>query len=239
MIRQHLTGHTTGEKNFRWRGEEITRLEGFSDAVFAFAVTLLVVSLEVPRSFHELMEVMRGFAAFGICFALLAEVWFNHYRFFRRYGLQDSWSIFLNCVLLFFVLLYVYPLKFLFFALFGGGGNIEVHEVRTLFVIYGIGYAAVFLTFALMYWHAWRKREVLALNPLERLKTRHGLIDHVAMVAVGLASALLAVTLPLNWVGLAGYFYFSIGLYFTVAGSIFGKRERLVAARTTAVESAG
>jgi uncharacterized membrane protein len=237
MIRQHLIGHIPGEKAFRWRGEEITRLEGFSDAVFAFAVTLLVVSLEVPKSFHELMAVMRGFVAFGICFALLAEVWFNHYRFFRRYGLQDSWSIFLNCALLFFVLLYVYPLKFLFFALFGGGGNIEPYEVRTLFVIYGAGYAAVFLVLALLYWHAWKKREVLALNTLERLITRHTLIDHLAMVTVGLASALLAVTLPLQWVGMAGYFYFSIGLYFTLAGVIFGKRERLAASKAAPVES--
>src|SRR3954468_11492821 len=109
MLRQHLAGNQiAGEKDFRWRGGEITRLEGFSDAVFAFAVTLLVVSLEVPKTFHELMEAMRGFAAFGICFALLADVWFNHYRFFRRYGLQNPWAVFLNCVLLF----YVYPLKF-------------------------------------------------------------------------------------------------------------------------------
>src|SRR5438445_9944750 len=87
------------EPHFRWRGAEITRLEGFTDAVFAFAVTLLVVSLEVPKTFHELMEAMRGFAAFGICFAILANVWFNHYRFFRRYGLQNPWAVFLNCVL--------------------------------------------------------------------------------------------------------------------------------------------
>jgi len=40
-------------RNFRWRGGEITRLEGFTDAVFAFAVTLLVVSLEVPHTFEN------------------------------------------------------------------------------------------------------------------------------------------------------------------------------------------
>jgi hypothetical protein len=41
--------------SFRWRGGEISRIEGFSDAVFAFAVTLLVVSLEVPETFSELL----------------------------------------------------------------------------------------------------------------------------------------------------------------------------------------
>src|ERR1044071_6957795 len=107
------------EENFRWRAGEITRLEGFSDAVFAFAVTLLVVSLEVPHTFEELLDAMRGFAAFAICFAMLAQVWFHHYRYFRRYGLQDTFTVALNSVLLFVVLFYVYPLKFVFTMLVG------------------------------------------------------------------------------------------------------------------------
>ena len=59
-----------GEKYFRWRAGEITRLEAFTDAVFGFAVTLLVVSLEVPRTYSELMEAMKGFAAFAVCFTV-------------------------------------------------------------------------------------------------------------------------------------------------------------------------
>lgn len=231
MIRQHLVGHIAGEENFRWRGGEITRLEGFTDAVFAFAVTLLVVSLEVPKSFHELMDVMRGFVAFGVCFALLVLTWFNHCRFFRRYGLQDTWATTLNCVLLFFVLFYVYPLKFLFFTMFSSGQKIDALDARTLFVIYGVGYAAVFLTFALLYWHAWRKRDALGLNEIERLRTRRSLIDHLGMVGVGLCSALMAAVLPPRLVGLAGWFYFVIGIYFTVSGTIFGKRERALLQR--------
>jgi uncharacterized membrane protein len=227
-----------GEADFHWRGHEVSRLEGFADAVFAFAITLLVVSLEVPKTYGELMDVMRGFAAFGVCFALLAVVWFGHYRFFRRYGLQSSWSVLLNCVLLFFVLFYVYPLKFLFVLVFTGG-QIEVDQARTLFIVYGLGYAAVFLVFVLLYRHAWNLREELALNPVERMKTRHSLIDNVAMVIVGLVSALLALTVPADMVGLAGFFYFVIGIYFTVAGMLFERRLKRLKEETGAAPSPG
>jgi len=229
MFRRHLTEIIPGENGFRWRGAEITRLEGFSDAVFAFAVTLLVVSLEVPKGFRELIETMRGFGPFAICFAILANIWFQHTRFFRRYGLQTSWATFLNCVLLFFVLFYVYPLKFLF-RLILEGSLLNIDDVRRLFVIYGAGYTAVFFVLALLYLHAWRLRERLGLDPSERVKTFRSLIDHVAMSIIGLTSVGLALSLPARLIGVAGYFYFAIPIYFTIVGRILQKRERALIA---------
>ena len=50
MIREKLIDKLIGDdKRFRWRSHDVSRIEGLSDAVFGFAVTLLVVSLEVPR----------------------------------------------------------------------------------------------------------------------------------------------------------------------------------------------
>src|SRR5262249_29100610 len=184
--------------------------------------------LEVPKSFPELMVVLRGFVAFGVCFAMLVLVWLYHCHFFRRYGLQDGCATFLNSVLLFFVLFYVYPLKFLAFAMFTGAERITGHDTRTIFVVYGCGFAAVFVTFALMYLHAWRKRDELALSEIERLRTRHILMNHLAMGAIGFCSVLLALVLPQRHVGWAGYFYFVIGVYFVVTGFTFRRRERRV-----------
>jgi len=229
VIREHLPASIAGEKHFTWRGGEITRLEHFSDAVFAFAVTLLVVSLEVPKTSPELIAALRGFVAFGVCFAMLVLVWSYHCTFFRRYGLQDRWVTFLNCVLLFFVLFYVYPLKFLAVGMFVGTAAVSAHDIRTIFIVYGFGYAAVFLTFALMYWHAWSNRDRLALNEVERLRTRHVLINHIAMGCIGLGSVVLALVLPERHIGLAGYFYFVIPVYFTAAGFLFGRYHRRLA----------
>lgn len=232
MVRRHLiSSQTSGEAGFRWRGAEVTRLEGFTDAVFAFAVTLLVVSLEVPKTFPELFAAMHGFLAFGISFALLANLWYEHYRFFRRYALENPWVVFLNCALLFFVLFYVYPLKFLFSAMVDRAA-IEVSEARSLFTIWSLGYAAVFSVFSLLYLHAWRLRAQLELTPVEEARTRVSLLDQISMVVIGLVSTLLARTLPDAYVGVAGYIYFSVPIYMMILHSITARRERQLQLRS-------
>lgn len=237
MFRHHLDP----EPGFHWRGGEISRLEAFSDAVFAFAVTLLVVSLEVPRTFEEMMDVIRGFPAFAICFSMLLLVWYNHAKFFRRYGMQDPVVQALNGVLLFVVLFYVYPLKFLFtmlVALMSNGATwphahpvqdpLSQHDVPTLMAIYGLGYAAVFTIFACMHLLAYKRRARLELNELEMMKTRRSVLDHSAMAAFGILSTVLALVLPVRLSGLAGWVYMFIGPYHAVAGGILGKKERLL-----------
>ena len=102
------------QDGFRLRGLSPSRIDSFSDAVFAFALTLLVVSVAVPSTYADLYATLRGFLPFAICFCLLMFVWFAHYKYFRRFGTHDDRTIILNSILLFVVLFYVYPLKFLF-----------------------------------------------------------------------------------------------------------------------------
>ena len=61
--------------DFRVRGKEISRIEGLSDAVFGFAITLLAISLEVPKKSHEVLHALRGVLAFGVTFLMLFNLW--------------------------------------------------------------------------------------------------------------------------------------------------------------------
>ncbi|HEV2030092.1 MAG TPA: TMEM175 family protein [Candidatus Dormibacteraeota bacterium] len=72
------------------RRREVSRLEGLSDAVFGFAITLLVVSLAVPTSFDDLLKSLAGIPAFAVSFGLLAFIWYAQYSYFRRYDFEDA-----------------------------------------------------------------------------------------------------------------------------------------------------
>jgi uncharacterized membrane protein len=210
-----LTGQT--------RGEGTSRIEAFSDGVFAFALTLLVVSLEVPRSYDDLRETMLGFPAFGACFAILIWIWVEHYRFFRRFQIADAVTIFLNSVLLFLVLFYVYPLKFMFTflarAMFGLGpardqqalAGMTFERSAELLLIYGLGFVAVFSVLALLYWRAYATADVLELSAVDRREAWLGIRTHLLSVGVGMLSVLLTLTLPGRLVGMAGFAYASLG----------------------------
>jgi len=189
------------------RTHEISRLEAFSDAVFAFALTLLVVSLQVPKSYGELMNLMSGFPAFACCFAVLLAIWYEHNAFFRRYGLQDPYTVFLNGLLLFVVMFYVYPLKFMFdsgFARmfpFAGQGVVPMtlSQLARVSVIYGLGFVAVFVMFGLLYLHAYRKRKDLGLSALDVFNIKSFAGHHIVSAAIGVLVVLLALALPLRY----------------------------------------
>ena len=238
-------------KGFRWRGGEIARIEGLSDAVFAFAVTLLVVSLEVPKTFNELAGSLRGFFPFAVCFTLLMQVWYEQYTFFRRYNLQDTGTIVLNAILLFVVLFYVYPLKFLFSYLInvwthagttvhlpGGAVEnvIEAEQLPHLMAIFSGGYLAVACVFILLFYRALRRREELQLNELEVFETRASIGG--AMMNGAVAAVSLGIAFAGNG-GLAGVIYpILIAPGFTIYYSIMGRRKRALESRLTAESAA-
>jgi len=217
--------------NFNWRGTDVSRLEGFSDAVFAFAITLLVVSLEVPSNYDELIRAMGGFISFAISFTMLIFLWYYHYLFFRRYNLQTYPVIILNAILLFVILFYIYPLKFLFNYLTDGifgisaleeSISITKYQSSNIMLIYSSGLLIIFVVYTLMYIHAYLKRDLLKLNPMEILFTKVAYEAHMIYASVAVLSIILALTL--DQAAYAGIIYGLFGPARGVHGISINKR---------------
>ncbi|GAA3767627.1 TMEM175 family protein [Terriglobus aquaticus] len=231
-----ITHALVGKDGFRLRGEEMSRIDGFSDVVFGFALTLIVASLEVPKTFDELQDVLLGFLPFSICFLFLMTVWLSHFRFFRRFGLHDLATIVINAALLFTVLFYVYPLKFLF-TLFTSQFYTEhtehhpithAYQFRQLTVTYALGFTAIYLFLFLLNWNGWRQRDALQLDELERLIVRGEMVDLGATACCGVAVAIVAMLIAPQHAMAACYLFGLIGIWKTITGSYFGKRIRVL-----------
>ena len=186
---------------FRERGLQVTRLETFVDAAFAFAVTLLVISAgRNPESYAELHEALRRVPTFLACFALLAGFWASHERFSRRFGLEDRTTVLLSLVTVALALVFVYPLRMVissgFWFLTGGWVPSElaidsVNELLSAFRIFAAGFASLSLVMLLLNAHALRLADTLELDARERLETRGETGRH----AIDIGASLLSVAL--------------------------------------------
>lgn len=155
-------------------------MEGLSDTVFGFAITLLVVSLEVPKNVHDLMALSKGFIPFVASFFVLFSIWRGQFDFFRRYGLEDPPTVWLTGLLLVLVLFLIYPLKFLF-TVFGaavlGGGSASLKAAMPfesfpkVLGLYALAFFGIGVTFSLLYRHAARQADKLELNAVEMFDT--------------------------------------------------------------------
>ncbi|MFK7828493.1 MAG: TMEM175 family protein [Congregibacter sp.] len=204
------------ENGFRLRGLEMTRIEVFVDAAFAFAVTLLVISFdEIPGSFEEMVVALKGVPAFIVSAAQLIWIWYEHNKWSRRYGLEDGMTTVLSGALLIVVLVYIYPLRVMIegmFTWFSGGylpatmSMSSFEELGFMFVFFGIGFTVLSLVFLLMYWHAVRCKEQLALNPVELFQSRMLFMLWLGFAVIGgvaIALALLVPTALMPWAGFA------------------------------------
>jgi hypothetical protein len=205
---------------------EGARLDNFVDGAFAFAITLLIISGgSLPRNVAALEHALRGIPAFAACFAQLAFFWFGHVRWRDTVRLIDGTSMWLSLLLVFFALIFVFPLHLVFAGLFSSvtGGALSsdftsapgnaIGDTAALFVCYGLSFACMAGTLAALYWHGVR---VAARNGgPQPVSPRLRVVLWGYVAAVGLLSTLMALALPPNMGavdGLPGFAYFLLGL---------------------------
>jgi uncharacterized membrane protein len=225
MLRKYINKKDLfGEKDFKWRGGDVSRLESLVDGVFAIAVTLLIVSRDVPATFEQFISVMWSFVGFAVTFTFLFMIWKSHYIFHRRYGLEDNTTIFLNSILIFLILFYIYPLKFLATVLIGEmllnwvfGLNVDTNftghiDMRSLMLIYSSGYLMLQLIMGALYKHAYNHRNIIELTYKEKSITKFDVIINFIMASYALLSIIIAffATSEIQ-IGLSGWIYCGIG----------------------------
>jgi uncharacterized membrane protein len=232
-----MTGAVRDAAGFRLRGLDMTRIETFTDAAFAFALTLLAISLDPLTTFADLRNALRGVPAFLVSATMLMMFWWAHHEWSRRYGMDDRRTFVLSCALVFTVLVYVYPLRFMFglmFAWLGNMAGIELGssagvgsyaDVNTMFALYGIGFTAMSTAILLLNLHAWRHRDALELDALERHETRATIGAWLILTATGVLSTLLAVLLPPAFVGMPGWAYALLAIIMPAYGRTLDRRR--------------
>jgi uncharacterized membrane protein len=214
----------------------VSRLEAFSDAIFGFAATLLVVSTDVPSNYTELAATLRTFVPFALSFATLVLLWAVHNGFFRRYEIEDATTIILNAVFLFLVIFYVYPLRFAMMTAVGFFGasfgmeriSMEWWQLANMFVMYGAGWTAVFTCVSLLYLHAYRRRETLGLDTLAVFDAVSAARHYGMFVLAGIISMAIARSGVGISIGLPGFAFAILGPLCWWNGWSRGKqRERI------------
>ena len=223
------------KEQFKIRGENPTRLENFSDAVFAFSITLLMISLEVPKTFSRILELTDQMIAFAVTMIPMLIIWQQHRMFFRRYGLDDSTILKWNTALLFIVLIFIFPLKFLSLFLirflgmiFWGAEDvfttmIEGNQVPLLMIYYGVGVLGILFVLSRFYKHALRKKEELELNNFELKHTQYykRLFSHLCFVPI----ISMAFVLAFMYVDVTLASIIS-GMLYSITGVVFAINQR-------------
>lgn len=224
MSEQHNTAHAGRV--------EAHRLDGFFDAAFAFAVSVMAIAgAEVPHSLHDLLLALDRIPGFACSFATLMIFWLRHVRWRDRFRLHDATSITLSLMLVFFALIFVYPLNMLFQAMFSSFYDAythtvlpnepaigSVHELKALYICYALAYTCMAGCLALLYGHSLRRSP--SLSRVERIEARETYYVQWGSAAVAILSWLATWLMPDNgaWTWLPGALYGLLALVYSVAG---------------------
>src|ERR1700730_2178878 len=223
-------------QGFRLRGMQMTRLETFIDAAFAFAISMLVIAAQqIPDNIQALLAAFKNVPTFICSIAVLGIYWRGHWLWSRRYGLEDGVSILISWALIVTILILIYPLKAIFGSMwyFLSNGQVgqpfSLHtteaQARTIFAIYALGLIAISAEILLLYLRAWQLREPLRLNARERLMTRGELSGWSIPVTVGFVPLLFTFAVPIEKIAWCGWVYFFMAIMLRVHG--FWHRRRL------------
>lgn len=209
------------------RGDKVTRLEAFVDASFAFAVTLLVISGDqIPTSISMLVDALKQVPSYAASFAVIMQFWMNHADWSRRFGIEETYSDRLSLMLVFVLLIFVYPLKMVFASLFSmlSSGYLPSRfqidswlQVPALFQTFAVGFGAMALILFLLFSRAAKLGPSLDFTEAEIGYAKFKRLMWGTVVVFALISLILAALIPARqetglWIGMPGYIFFGLNI---------------------------
>jgi uncharacterized membrane protein len=178
-----------------------TRLETFSDGVFAIAATLLILEITVPKPLHgslgsELLHLWPSYLAYATSFITIGIIWVNHHAIFQLVDRVDRRLLFVNTFLLLDVAFIPFPTRLV-------AEFLRSPDERDAVLAYDCTLVLMAILFDVVWFYPARGRRLIAANaPQGRVDAitrafRPGVPLYLVITAVAFASATASVVLTL------------------------------------------
>jgi uncharacterized membrane protein len=195
---------------------ETARIEAFSDGVFAIAITLLILEIQVPpKTPHgglraALVDLWPSYLAFLASFMTIGVMWLNHHRLFTLISKRDDWLIAFNLIVLLGITWLPFPTALLAEHLQGPHA-----DQQTAAIVYAGSFFALAIMFNVLWRYAVRAKIVYEdLNVLLITKQYSlGPILYALLVVIAVFSAEWCLVLSIL-----------IAVYFALPPSIWGRQ---------------
>jgi TMEM175 potassium channel family protein len=181
---------------------ETTRVEAFSDGVFAIAITLLILEIKVPSAgsgalSRDLLRQWPSYFSFLISFAFIGIMWINHHRLFTRIARCDDVLLVLNLLLLLGVVVVPFPTAVL-------ATHLGQSDQLTALILYNSTYLLIAVFFNLLWRYASSgKRRLLSKDvnssSVQRISRQYAYGPILYLVCLGLSWLSAAASLALNF----------------------------------------
>jgi len=184
-----------------------SRLEAFSDGVFAIAATLLVLELRVPPDSPDLtrtlLDVWPAYAAYLVSFLTIGIIWVNHHTLLEHCRRVDRRFLYLNLLLLVAVGIVPFPTSLVDRYILSEQG------ATAALVVYGLGAMLIALAFSGVCFYATHDGRLVGDRAAARRIRAEGKLFPIGLAAytLGLALAFVAPIASLFVYGLTALFY--------------------------------
>jgi len=186
-----------------------SRVEAFSDGVFAIAITLLVLTIAQPGAGrysdlgHQLLERWPSLAAYAVSFLVIGIMWLNHHTVFSHLERVDRGLFYWNLLLLMTVVFIPYPTAVFGEALRLGQGT------RTAAVFYSVAMTVNALMWSGLWLHASVGRRLLLADfpESQRAVSTYLFAGGSVLYAVSIGVALLDAYVCLAFHGVLALYY--------------------------------